>query len=134
MNFTVRTFDLWHVVPFQKEEIPKITVYLPEEKNADCAVAVFAGGGYWGRSEHEGNGYAEFFAENGITAFVVDYRLRDDKFPAPLLDARRSVQFIRYYAEKFGIDKKSRRDWLFRRRPSGGFDFDISPTDRNKRT
>lgn len=106
MNFTVRTFDLWHVVPFQKEEIPKVTVYLPEKKNADCAVAVFAGGGYWGRSAHEGNGYAEFFAEIGITAFVVDYRLRDDKFPTPLLDARRSVQFIRYYAEKFGIDKK----------------------------
>lgn len=105
MNISINTYNLWREVPLKKENIPIITAYLPEKTASDVAVVVFAGGGYWGRAEHEGKGYAEFFAEHGIPAFVVDYRCRDDKFPAPLLDARRGVQFVRYYAEKFGINK-----------------------------
>ncbi|MFP4352813.1 MAG: hypothetical protein ACLFRP_07700 [Puniceicoccaceae bacterium] len=38
------------------------------------AVVVFAGGGYHGRSEHEGAGYARFCAERAFHAFVCAYR------------------------------------------------------------
>ena len=44
-------------------------------------------------------------AENGISAFVVGYRVKPHTFPLPLLDARRGVRFVRFYAEKYGIDK-----------------------------
>lgn len=44
-------------------------------------------------------------AENGICAFVVDYRVAPHKFPLPLLDARRVVRTVRYYAKEYGIDK-----------------------------
>lgn len=97
--------DLWGKVPGMCEEIPKITAYISENKNADCAVIIFAGGGYGSRAEHEGKGYAEFFNKNGIVAFVVDYRVAPHRFPLPLLDSRRAVQFVRYYAQKYGIDK-----------------------------
>ncbi|MBR5535677.1 MAG: alpha/beta hydrolase [Clostridia bacterium] len=79
--------------------------YKSEEKTKSCAVIIFPGGGYWGRAEHEGKGYARFLNRHGIDAFVVNYRVHPNRFPLPLLDARRAVRYVRYYAEKFGIDK-----------------------------
>lgn len=79
--------------------------YEPDEKKSDAAFVIFPGGGYWGRAEHEGKSYAKFLNENGICAFVVNYRVNPNRFPLPLLDARRAVRFVRYYADKFGIDK-----------------------------
>ncbi len=99
------TMYLWEQTPGACEEIPKISIYVPENKISDMAIIVFAGGGYVNRSEHEGSRYAEFLAENGYTAFVVDYRVAPHRFPLPLLDARRAVRTVRYYAEKYGIDK-----------------------------
>ena len=101
----VETMELWKSVPGLCEEIPKITAYIPDEKINDCAVVILPGGGYRARAQHEGKGYAEFFNTHGITAFVVEYRVAPHRFPLPLLDARRGVKFVRYYAEKYGIDK-----------------------------
>ena len=91
-------FELW-------EKGTTMTYYKPDEKKSRGAVVIFPGGGYWGRAEHEGKSYAEFLNKNGISAFVVDYRVHPDRFPLPLLDARRAVRYVRYFADKFGIDK-----------------------------
>lgn len=81
-----------------------IEVYLPQTKKSDAAVVIFPGGGYTGRAAHEGKGYAEFLNAHGVTAFVVQYRVHPDHFPAPLLDARRGICWVRENAEKYGID------------------------------
>jgi len=98
-------FNLWENTPGMCEEVPTITYYKPENKISDGAVVIFPGGGYGHRAPHEGKNYAEFLAQNGISAFVVDYRVSPHRFPLPLLDARRAVRFVRFNAEKFGIDK-----------------------------
>lgn len=97
--------DLWQNTPGLCEEVPTLTEYIPENKKTDAAVVIFPGGGYSGRAAHEGKGYAEFLAENGITAFVCDYRVKPHRFPLPLLDARRAVRYVRANAEKYGIDE-----------------------------
>lgn len=97
--------NLWDVTPGMCEEVPTITYYKPDNKKTDAAIVIYPGGGYSHRAPHEGEGYARFLAENGISAFVVDYRVAPHHFPLPLLDARRGVRFVRYYAEKYGIDK-----------------------------
>ena len=94
------SYPLWTAQP----QGPAIHAFVPEKQSANYAVVILAGGAYCFRAEHEGKGYAEFFAENGILSFVVDYRHHPDKFPIPLMDARRAVQFARYNATKFGID------------------------------
>ncbi len=99
------SFDLWNKIPGICEEKPVITAYIPDNKTSNAAVVIFPGGGYHGRAPHEGKGYAEFLAQNGISAFVVDYRVAPHEFPIELLDARRAVKFVRFNAEKFGIDK-----------------------------
>lgn len=93
-----QVFELW-------ENGTTMTYYEPAEKKSRGAVIIFPGGGYWGRAEHEGKGYAEFLTKHGICAFVVDYRVHPERFPLPLLDARRSVRYVRFYADKFDVDK-----------------------------
>lgn len=96
--------NLWKNTPGMCNETPQITPYIPANKKTDAAVVIFAGGGYCGRAEHEGQGYAEFLAQNGITAFVVDYRVAPHSFPLPLLDARRAIRFVRHNAKEYGIN------------------------------
>ena len=97
--------ELWTKAPGQCEEIPEIMPYFPKNKSSRAAIVIFAGGAYARRAPHEGTGYAEFLAENGITAFVVGYRVAPHHFPIPLLDARRAIRFVRAKAEEYGIDK-----------------------------
>ena len=96
---------MWENTPGMNEEIPVIEYYKPENMISDAAVIIFPGGGYLRRAKHEGEGYAKFLNEHGISAFVVQYRVSPHRFPLELLDARRSVRYVRYYADKFGIDK-----------------------------
>ena len=101
----IETMNLWEHIPGDKTEVPEITAYIPDEKTSDAAIVILPGGGYSNRAPHEGEGYAKFFAENGITAFSVKYRVAPAHFPIPLLDARRSVKFARFFANKYCIDK-----------------------------
>lgn len=96
---------LWESTPGLAEEIPTITPYLPAEKKSRAAVVIFPGGGYAIRCGYEGKDYAEFLNENGISAFVVEYRVSPHRFPLPLLDARRAVRFVRAHAGEYGIDR-----------------------------
>lgn len=84
-------------------DVPTIHYYPAEEKRADGTVVIFPGGGYAKRAPHEGEGYARFLNKHGISAFVVDYRVKPTYFPYPLLDARRAVRYVRANAEKYGI-------------------------------
>ena len=85
-------------------DLSTIHPYIPDHPCADFAVVIFPGGGYCIRADHEGDGYARFFQSNGISAFVVDYRVAPNAFPAPLLDARRAVRYVRAHAAELGID------------------------------
>lgn len=97
--------NLWNNIPGGHDGEIHITSYIPDEKKFDGAVVILPGGGYSMRAEHEGRGYAEFLADNGMVSFVVDYRVSPFEFPLPLLDSRRAIKFVRYYADKYGIDK-----------------------------
>lgn len=102
MKETVR---LWDSTPGVCQEVPTLDIYIPEHKTTDIAVVIMPGGGYSIRADHEGRGYAEFLNLHGITAFVCQYRVFPHRFPLPLLDARRALRYVRYYGEKFGINR-----------------------------
>jgi hypothetical protein len=103
------TFELWEKdIPYYiGGETPKITyypVYPRSSKGGKGTVIICPGGGYSGRAPHEGRGYAEYLNSQGLDAFVLDYRVKPNVYPAALCDARRAIRFVRYNAEKFGID------------------------------
>ncbi len=82
---------------------PTIKAYVAD--GAKSAVVIFPGGGYSRiSSDIEGDNVAQAFNAQGITAFVVNYRVADYTHKEILADGWRSVQFVRYYADTFGID------------------------------
>lgn len=67
-------------------------------------VVVLPGGGYRARMPHEDEPIARFFNSRGMHAAVVDYRVKPNKFPAPLADAQRGIRILRANAEAWKID------------------------------
>ena len=59
------------------------------------AVIVCPGGGYRIKAEHEGAPVAEMIRKNGVSAFVLDYRVAPCPHDAPLGDALRAVRVVR---------------------------------------
>jgi len=90
-------------------DIPTLTPYLPDATNATgAALVICPGGGYQHLSPREGNDYALWLNQHGITCFVLKYRLGADGYrhPAELQDAARAVRTIRARADEFKIGPK----------------------------
>jgi acetyl esterase/lipase len=90
---------------------PTLLPYFPEKGKANgAAVIICPGGGYAVLAyNHEGKDVAKRFAENGVTAFVLKYRLPSDKIMTdrsigPLQDAQRALQLVHENAAEWGID------------------------------
>lgn len=106
-----KTIPLWPAVPplsrgNAENDIPTITPYFPPVwKACGKAIIVYPGGAYSHLAEHEGKGYAEYFAEQGYHCFVVKYRLGSSQYrhPAELSDAARAVRFVRSLASELNI-------------------------------
>src|SRR5688572_31770115 len=85
---------------------PELTVYRPEKPNG-TAVVVCPGGGYGGLAmDHEGKQVGAFFAQQGVTAFVLKYRTANKDRPgplleAPLLDVQRAIRLVRAKAKDY---------------------------------
>lgn len=96
----------------------RLTPYLVDGKD-NTAIIVCPGGSYfWLDKKTEGIGVAQWLNSQGISAFVLEYRVggifgfithhrliaRGNRYPDQLQDIQRSIQLIRENAEDFGID------------------------------
>lgn len=96
---------IYKQVDFNNNEgLPVLTFYKAKKKTSEWTILIFPGGGYEKHSKYEGEEYAHFLNKNGFDAFVLNYRIYPDLFPAPLLDARRAIQYIRHNKEKFELN------------------------------
>ena len=87
---------------------PRMTVFRPERPNG-AAVLITPGGGYnWVVIDKEGYEMARLLAAQGVTAFVLFYRLPHEGWAAgpnvSLSDAQRAMRLIRHRAGRFGLD------------------------------
>ena len=90
-------------------DIPTLTAYLPDPTNATgAAMVICPGGGYAHLAPHEGNDYALWLNQHGVTCFVLKYRLGSSGYhhPAMLNDAARAVRWVRAHADDYKIDPK----------------------------
>jgi acetyl esterase/lipase len=90
---------------------PAMYVYQPKKGNpTGASVIICPGGGYWILAiDHEGHDVAKWFAERGITAFVLKYRLPqaelfENSEIRPLQDAQQAIRIVRKNATKYKID------------------------------
>jgi len=108
------SFNLWEgKAPGQMgekpEDIPAMQVFLPEEgKGTGASIVVCPGGGYGGLAGHEAGVVGEWLAKNGVTGFVLRYRLGSKGYhhPIELGDASRAIRFVRSHAAEWKLDPK----------------------------
>ena len=87
---------------------PELEVFLPKKEKATGAAVIICPGGSYKVLVYQAEGVktAKTFAENGIAAFVLKYRLPDDstmvdKTIGPLQDAQQAMKFVRENARQW---------------------------------
>ena len=90
---------------------PTLEIYLPKKENSTGAAVVICPGGGYAVVVYQAEGIktAKEFAEKGVAAFVLKYRLPDDstmmdKKIGPLQDAQQAIKVVRENSAKWGID------------------------------
>ena len=73
---------------------------------ASAAVVICPGGGYGGLADHEGTDYAKWLNAQGISAFVLRYRLGSKGYRHPVMlgDVSRAMRLVRHDHARLGID------------------------------
>jgi acetyl esterase/lipase len=92
-----------------EKDIPTLTPFFAgAEKATGAAMVVCPGGAYQHLAPHEGEVYAQWLNEHGISAFVLKYRLGPGGYrhPAMLQDAARAVRLVRAHADEWKLDPK----------------------------
>ena len=84
----------------------RVFVYLPEVRHVTGrAIVICPGGGYSGLAiDHEGNGWAEFFAGQGIATIVLKYRMPHGDRDIPIEDAMEAMRLVRRNSKEWHID------------------------------
>ena len=107
----ISTTDAHGIVRVSGVTRPTLTAYLPDPAKATgTAVIICPGGGYAILAiQHEGYDVAETLRRWGIAAFVLKYRLPDDRIMinksiGPLQDAQRAIQLVREHAAEWHIN------------------------------
>ena len=107
-NLEKTEVNQWGISFTTATSIPTITPYFPDQPNGK-AVVICPGGGYFGTAgDHEGKQVAEALNAAGITAFVLKYRIPEDRYcidksVAPLQDAQQAIRFVRKNAAAWNI-------------------------------
>lgn len=85
---------------------PELTIYQANKtKSTGMAVVICPGGGYAGLAiQHEGSQFAKWLNGQGITAFVLKYRMPNKHKEVPLDDAQQAIRYVREHANEFGVD------------------------------
>lgn len=89
------------------KDIPTLTAYLPSaDKRTGATMLILPGGGYGGLASHEGKGYAEWLVAQGVTCYVLQYRLGSHGYRHPVMlnDAARGLRMVRALARRDGLD------------------------------
>lgn len=100
--------DSYHSVFVNNVAIPTLAYYPAENPNGAC-VLIFPGGGYATLAyNYEGADIAEWFAQAGVSAFVLKYRVPSregvPRYWAAFQDAQRAIRLVRSNAEEYRID------------------------------
>ena len=116
LHLQAESLNVWEGTECHKKV--KLTPY-PVEGTGNTAVIVCPGGSYfWLDRTTEGSGVAKWLNRNGISAFVLEYRVggvpafithnrlvtRGNRYPDMLQDVQRTIQLIREHADEYGID------------------------------
>ncbi len=84
---------------------PSLLVFAPDPTNATGTAVIFCSGGGYVRISvpSDGGSLTRQMTAEGLTVFMLKYRLSDYGHPAPLQDVLRAMRLVRSRAAEFGI-------------------------------
>ena len=86
-------------------DIPTLEAFVPAAgKASGAAFVVCPGGGYQNLASHESKPIGRWFADQGITGFVLRYRVAPNRHPAPFKDGERAMRLVRAHAAEWKLD------------------------------
>jgi acetyl esterase/lipase len=89
----------------QDRDTPAVQILSPSPGYATgAAIVVCPGGGYTQLSKHEALPVGRWLQGQGITAFVLRYRLAPYKYPIEINDGLRAIRFVRANAVQYHVD------------------------------
>ncbi len=95
----------------RKVSVPTLTIFRPFKNHSNGSAVIICPGGGYGvlLTKREGSDVAKAFTKLGVTAFVLKYRLPDDKTMkdksiGPLQDALQALKMVRQNADKWNVD------------------------------
>jgi acetyl esterase/lipase len=99
----------------EEQDKPHLEIFSGFGPGPHTAVIVCPGGGYISLAyEKEGTQIAEWLNLQGITAFVLTYRLAPRyRYPAPILDGQRAVRWVRSNARAYHVAPDHVGTWGF---------------------
>ncbi len=83
---------------------PELEEFAIRDGKRHSCFLILPGGGYDHLSNHEGANVAKRLNEKGISAFVLYYRVKPYAHPVYLWDVKRAMRYIRYNADRYGIE------------------------------
>ncbi len=95
MSHVIPLWDIQAPYTAQSPEQAQPSVEAFEAEGARVAVIVCPGGAYYAKTAYEGAPVAQMFCDNGISGFVLDYRVSPCHPMAPLADAQRAIRLVR---------------------------------------
>ena len=91
--------------PYDNGQKAELHIFLPDKDSTGRAIVICPGGGYAGlASEHEGTDWASYFNEQGISIFVLLYRLPEGDRRVPISDAEEAIKLVRNNSDKWKIN------------------------------
>ena len=119
LDLTAKSADL-EVIPLwpngapgslvkDEKDFPTLTAYLTDPGQATgAAMVICPGGGYGGLAAHEGKDYALWLNGQGVTCFVLRYRLGSAGYrhPRMLEDVSRAVRYVRAKSSQWRVDPR----------------------------
>jgi acetyl esterase/lipase len=86
-------------------DTPAVQILLaPPGTTTGAAMVVCPGGGYAQLAKHEALPVGQWLQSQGITAFVLRYRLAPYQYPVEINDGIRALRFVRASSERYHID------------------------------
>lgn len=90
---------------FTTTDTLQLDVYTPNKKGKYPAVVLIHGGGWISGSRENQRTMGQYLAKNGIIGVPVSYTLADHApYPAPVIDIKTAIQWLRKHADTYGID------------------------------
>lgn len=89
-----------------EQDIPTLTLFpAPADKATGAAVVICPGGGYGGHAiTYEGYDVAAWLNGEGVSGYVLKYRVAPYRHPIPLGDAQRAIRIVRAHAKEWNVN------------------------------